>query len=207
MKRILIIAMLAGGVTPTGLKAQKVYKDASNRVILDLTVAAGMPSGAVTNTSKTSIYAPFNPSASSTLIPNNDHMGTINAEVFQKLEVAPYDMNDAGVIGTTGTFMMDWITAFNGCKNSSYNGGRWRLPTQRELMLIWIFRPALNSIFTNAAVNGTAFTANNIYLSSTQGSDSRRVWRVFFSDGEGGHTYQVTNTDLWNHVRCVREVN
>ncbi|SBV98259.1 DUF1566 domain-containing protein [uncultured Dysgonomonas sp.] len=202
MKRILIMALFIGLLVPAGLKAQKVYRDASDRLILDLTVAAGMPADAVTNTSKTSVYALFNPSASSTLIPNNDHNGTINADVFQKLEVAPHDMNDAGVIGTTGPFTMNWITAFNGCKNSSYNGGGWRLPTQRELMLIWIFYPAFKSLF----VYETMFTADGNYLSSTQGSSDSSSWFIWYINFYDGSAHQVGNTAQGYRARCVREL-
>ncbi|SBV98266.1 hypothetical protein [uncultured Dysgonomonas sp.] len=56
MKWILIMALFIGLLAPAGLYAQKVYKEGS-KAILDLTVAAGMPADAETNTSKILVYA------------------------------------------------------------------------------------------------------------------------------------------------------
>lgn len=101
MKRILLLVMFAGLMAPAGCYAQKVYKD-GNKVILDLSVASGMPAEVVTNQPK---YTAFTPKADA-LGANNGHDGSINATVFQKLEVAPKDMNKAGAMDNTGA---PWI--------------------------------------------------------------------------------------------------
>jgi hypothetical protein len=190
MKKIVMI-LFAGLLVPAGLSAQEVYKDASNRVILDLTAAAGMPAGAITNTPKTWTGSPSNNSGPLT---DNGHDGDINAMVFQKLETAPSDL---------GT--MNWAAAFDGCRTLSYNGGGWRLPTQRELYLIWIFREALESIFENdLSPKGSAFLFAN-YWCATEANHSF-AWEMSFYNIDtpiSSDDIQKTNQI---QARCVREV-
>lgn len=195
MKRILLLAMFAGLMASAGCFSQKVYKD-GNKVILDLSVASGMPAGAVTNQSK---YTGFRPSDNA-LGENNGISGSINATVFQKLEVAPNDLNTAGEMNNTGTLIMNWVTAFDGCKNSNYAGGDWRLPTQRELQLIYIFKPAIEQIFAEASIS-TVFSSMYYYWSSTE-QNALNSWGVRLSDG-----YALNNPKAnTSRVRCVREL-
>jgi hypothetical protein len=193
MKNIFLTVMIVGLLAPAGLMAQKVYND-GGKVILDLTVAAGMPAGVVTSTPK---YEGFTPSASA-LGTDNGHNGSINATVYQKLEVAPHDLTGDGTIGSaSGTF--SWANAFNYCKNVPLDGGGWRLPTQRELQLMYIFKPALESIFTG--VGGTALLSTAVYWSATEANDSYS-WYVIFTNGATNNGSKTAN----NSVRCVREV-
>ncbi|NDV56929.1 DUF1566 domain-containing protein [Bacteroides sp. 519] len=194
MKKILITAILASLLLPAQLIAQKVYKDASNRVILELTVSAGMPAGAITNAAK---YESFTPSATK-LGADNSENGSINATVFQKLEVAPNDINTAKEIGIGGTLTMNWVTAFNACKNSDHDGGGWRLPTQRELMLMYIFRPALEDL------TGVAFAAA-YYWSATENA-AANSWYVRFDGTYSGYTYYGAKSTATYRARCVREI-
>lgn len=198
MKRTMMIVMLVGLIVPTVINAQKVYKDGSNRVILDLTVAAGMPKDAVTATKKTWTGTPSN-----TVGPmaNNSAGGTINATVFQKLEIAPHDVNTLKEIKATGTMKMDWVAAFNACKGSSSYGGGWRIPTQRELMLMFIFRPAFDAIFIDSAINGTPFSTGFLYWTATE-YDPVYTWIGEF--GGGGINLAIKAGA--HRVRCVREV-
>ena len=188
MKKLILLAAVAS-LTVMTVRAQEVYKDGS-AIVLDLSVAAGMPSGVVTTTKK---YVGFTPYAN-VLGTDNDHNGAINATVYHKLEVAPADINTAG--GTTGgTMQMTWVTAFYACKNATINGTTgWRLPTQRELMNIWIFRDAI------VALGGTTFTAFN-YWSATENIASD-AWYVNFSSG---YTFINNKTPSYS-VRCVREL-
>ncbi|NDV84936.1 DUF1566 domain-containing protein [Bacteroides sp. 51] len=201
MRRFLIIALFAELMVTSGLMAQKVYKSDGTKYILDLTVAAGMPAKSVTNTSKTAAYASFLPSVTEFGMvagAKNDENHPINATVFQKLEVAPNDMDASYDMDGTGTTLA-WVAAFNGCRNSTYKGGNWRLPTQRELMLMYIFYPALKSL----GIGG--FKSNN-YWSATEGT-AGYSWYVSFynNDYENGLTNIVEKTTQY-YVRCVREV-
>lgn len=198
MKRILMIVILVGLIVPTAVNAQKVYKDGSNRVILDMTVAAGMPEGAATNVKKEWIGTPSNTKGP---LVGNEANGTIDAMVFQKLEVARHDVNTLKEIKETGTMTMNWAAAFAACKGSSSYGGNWRLPTQREWMLMYIFKPALEAILVNPAINGTVFSTTERYWTATEENNIQ-------SRAGGLVTGQLnlgTKTSAYR-VRCVREV-
>lgn len=119
----------------------------------------------------------------------SDHNGTWNAKMSIKFQV----MRANHTVGTT-----DWATAYNQCK--SYNGeggaaGQWRLPTQRELMMIWILHPQL------IGKGGfTAFAATS-YWSATENS-ATYAWYVNFYHGG---VYINTKANAYR-VRCVRDL-
>lgn len=46
-------------------------------------------------------------------------------------------------VSNTASWGVDWLTAVKGCENWSENGGGWRLPTHKELMLMLILRSEL----------------------------------------------------------------
>jgi hypothetical protein len=187
MKKIFMI-LFAGLLVPAGLSAQKVYLDGT-KVILDLTKEAGMPAGAITATPKTWLDAPVN--SNRVPIRNNTENGEINRTVFQKLEIAASDHP----VGKT-----DWAMAFNTCKGL---GDGWRLPTQREVMLIWIFREALEDIFNYLDPKGSNFL-DDYYWSATEYS-TVSSWNITFAYGSTNQIYS-TKVDPCA-VRCVREVN
>lgn len=117
------------------------------------------------------------------------HNGTWNAKMSIKFQV----MRANHTVGTT-----DWTTAYNQCK--SYNGegggaGQWRLPTQRELMMIWILHPQLIG-----KGSFTAFDAN-YYWSATE-YNATSAWIVTFYNGYVNN-YNKTNS---YYVRCVRDL-
>jgi hypothetical protein len=201
MKKIFVI-LFAGLLVSAGLQAQKVYMR-NNKVILDLTEAAGMPAGVTTNVSKTAMFYSYGKPSSTTALwrSENQHGGSINATVFQKLEVAPKDMNKAGAIGGTGTMTMNWVEAFNGCIESTYDGGRWRLPTQRELQLIYIFKEALDTALSRLTPNGTGNALSSECLSATE-----RYADTIWSISSSSRTNNLTTKDESHRVRCVREV-
>ena len=184
MRKIVSILLIAGLIAPTGLMAQKVYKNASNKVILDMTVIAGMPTGTVTNTSKTAVYNLYTAANNTSwLINATDNLpsGYLNATVYERLEIAPSDESDA-----------TWATAFNSCKNKS--GGGWRLPTQRELMMMWIFSDAIVSL------SGSMFIADSYW--SSNDDTTTNAWYVNFERGATGNY----NKTISSRVRCVREL-
>ena len=205
MRHFFFMVLLAGlMITPVGLMAQEVYKQAKSgalggySVILDMTETTGMPAGAVTNVKK--YIGSYTASNENWLINATDnlHDGSINATLYQKLEIAPKDMNTSANIDGTGTLAMSWNDAYNHCKSSTYNGGGWRLPTQRELMMIWTFKPALESIF--GGIGGTMFDTG-IYWGATE-CIVYNAWNVNFSSG---YTDNYTKTVNFR-VRCVREL-
>ena len=163
------------------LYSQKVYKNAENKIILDLGPDSGFPQGAVTTTKGVKVITPN----ASSLGANNDHNGSINATLYYKLEIAPSDYSAGS----------DWVTAYNGCKGATINGTTgWRLPTQRELMLIYLFKDYIGEL-------GSAFGASN-YWSATEGS-APASWYVGFSLGNACN-YAKANTSL--RARCTRDL-
>ena len=190
------MALITALMAPAGLMAQKVYKDAG-RIILDMTVAAGMPADAVTSVSKRTAYASFTPNASvlgTVDGVNNDQGHPINATVFQKLEIAPYDMNTSGEMTGSGTLTMPWANAFNNCRSSTHAGGNWRIPTQREVQMMWIFRQGIEDF-------GSVFSSNNYWSAAEANANS--AWAIDFTLGVMNSTVSKT----YNYrVRCVREV-
>lgn len=188
MKQLYGLVLIAGLLLPSGIMAQKVYKD-GNKIILDLSVAAGMPKGAVTDESKTDVYKTY--TASNTAFLNGvDNTGSKNEKVYQKLEIAPNDMDASGGMAGAGAVMY-WDAAFNGCKSSTHDGDNWRLPTQRELMMMYIFKDAISGLET----------ATNYYWSATENS-APIAWHVGFSNGTTSTTNKARNLQ----VRCVREI-
>ena len=202
MRRSLFILLTAVLIAPTGLMAQKVYKDGT-KIILDMTVAAGMPADAVTDVKKY-VGVTTAPASGTLLLGTGDvtnlPSGSINATVYEKLEIAPLDVNhattDPTVLGA-GTVMI-WQNAFNRCKGLVYGdgvAGDWRLPTHRELMMMWIFRTKINDMATSS------FVTADLYWSSTEtGSDT--AWGVSF--GNGPMSLNLFKTS-GSRVRCVRE--
>ena len=196
-----------GLMAPMGLMAQKVYKS-SGRVILDMTETGegtGMPAGAVTATSKTAVYNSYTASNTAWLINTTDNLvgSGINAAVYRKLEIAPMDMagtsDTAPMLAATGVDL-SWASSFNRCKNLEYpaagDKGSWRLPTQRELLLMIIMAPAIES-FSGV----TAFNAGR-YWAATEVNEYS-VWCLSFASTDTSGSNAKAEA---YRTRCVREL-
>lgn len=112
-----------------------------------------------------------------------------NDKIYYKFEVH----------GTPNSTSMaaGWRGAIDLCAGL-YGGLEWRLPTQRELMLIYVLHPELKEV--------TDFEpfSDNFYWSATQISrDNKRSWFVYF---ETGATINFSKTSYGHRVRCVREI-
>lgn len=101
------------------------------------------------------------------------------------------------VASTNASTGATWTNAYSLCKNYSQSGaaaGSWRLPTQRELMLIWIFKAKL----TNANLPATGY-----FWTGTQSeTSSASAWYMNFSDGSVNVDSKTSSTS----VRCVRDL-
>ena len=215
MKKIFVLLLAGFIAAPAGLYSQEVYKKAKAGalggyiVVLDMTEAAGMPADAVTSTKK---YTDGSVASNSTWIGGSYTLGAaMNAQVYEKLEIAPGDLNSDTTFGN-GT-IMNWANAYNRCKSSVHDNGGWRLPTQRELMMMWIFKPALNDIFVE--VGGTMFSTtitdypndatSDLYWSATEITRHVRntyAWQQGFDTGLMSDNFKT----YFNRVRCVREL-
>ena len=115
-----------------------------------------------------------------------------------------------------------WSDAVSYCDNLTEEGySDWRLPSQRELMMIWLLggnsnvasgdkndtgvggaSKPVNTPYIYQQSSFTAFSAG-YYWSATQDSgNSSRAWYVKFSDGDTYHYGIKTDND---YVRCVRD--
>lgn len=83
---------------------------------------------------------------------------------------------------------LSWSNAFTAC-----NSG-WRLPTQRELMLMWILSPEL------AKKSGFIELGSLYYWSAT--GDNPTGWTVFFTSG----TTFLRDGQITSDVRCIKEL-
>lgn len=163
--------------------------------VIDL--SALNPLGAVLSYSdavarKNSMYTntPANDALLSVGINVSGHNGTWNEKMSSKFQV----MRANHSVGST-----DWATAWNSCK--SYNGeggtaGSWRLPTQREIDMIWVLHPQLIG-----KASFSAFIAGDNWSSTEY--NATQAWYVRFSDSYPDYSTKTTG----RYVRCVRDIN
>ena len=193
IKRTLFVLLLAGLMfAPIGLFAQKAYNaniGGFNRIILDMSETGegiGMPKKVVTNIPKVGV----------TLVPNE-----ANNTVYEKLEIAPHNMGGTNAnpqLHATGS-PMPWTDGDTRCRGLNYNGGGgWRLPTQREMIMIWIFRDALVNL------GSTPFTVTGSgYWTATEFGVGNALTVNFDNGGCGLSNYP---NPISFYIRCVREL-
>lgn len=88
-----------------------------------------------------------------------------------------------------------------GCKaysTTEFPKGSWRLPTQRELMLMWLFREGINTIYASPPTS--QLTANK-YWSATEQTANNAWYMDFASTPQSGSKSKTTAMN----VRCVRD--
>lgn len=86
----------------------------------------------------------------------------------------------------------------SGCNSYStteFPKGSWRLPTQRELQLMWLFREGINAIYAGNQLQTVK------YWSATE-KDAANAWFVDFSTTPSSAS--ATKTTSYN-IRCVRD--
>lgn len=164
--------------------AQKVYKE-GGAVILDFGPGSGFPQEAV-ETVKGKKIAAGTPSDTAGAMSDNGESGTINATVYRKLEIAPADESST----------VTWAAAYTLCQTS--RGAGWRLPTQRELQAIYIFRPAIESLLGSSG----NFRANTEYWSATEYESVTGFAWGWYTEGMTGSLDKREG----HYVRCVREL-
>lgn len=102
---------------------------------------------------------------------------------------------DNANLNPEGSFVSSFT---NGCKNYStteFPAGSWRLPTQREMMLMWLFRDGINAIYSDSQLSGQYWTSTEV--SGTQ------AWYIDFSATMPRSSAQIKGTGM--KYRCVRD--
>lgn len=135
---------------------------------------------------------------------------SVNNRIPVRFIVAPTDVSNVtwiqagGVTGGNGNLNADFGgTADTGCRNygkTADGAGRvWRVPTQRELQLIWMFRKPVGIIYPAAPME-SASTKN--YWASTE-KDADNAWAFDFKEGIP-HCFGQLKTTV-GYVRCVSD--
>lgn len=137
----------------------------------------------------------------------------INNQTPSNTDFLPIGIEVSGEMGTWNVKMSprfqlmranlltgDWATAYMGCKQYGGEGGKpgqWRLPTQRELKMIWLLHPQLSG---KGGI--TPFAADDFYLACNEHSPERAWYTIF------GYPCTSPNRDKTkpSYVRCVRDL-
>ena len=104
-------------------------------------------------------------------------------KVYYKFELSP------------DRFTATWLNAVNRCKNLSNDNGGWRLPTQKEVILIYILWPELVQAGLTGEAGGTA----------TESGGSANQCRYVLYDGVGTISSTPKN-NANNYYRCIRDL-
>lgn len=113
--------------------------------------------------------------------------GSWNAKMSPKFQVA-----------CTNLAAATWASAYDGCKKYAYEGGttgQWRLPTLRELTMIWVLYPQLWG-----KGGFTGITSSRLWTCTE--TDTTGAMMVGFGYGD---TYAIPKTDKCI-ARCVRDI-
>lgn len=146
----------------------------------------GMPAGAITATPRP-LVTDGTDTAMGTNTTDNLSSTVNNAKVYHYFAVSK-------VGNSTGS---NWSNTFTVCRN--YNSGdgtaKWRLPTQRELMLMYILKDPL--------VTAGVASLSTSYVWSSWESDNNNSWVVTFTNGYTGNIHSKSSPYI---VRCVRDL-
>lgn len=133
-----------------------------------------------------------------------DNIST-NDKVPFRFIIAPTEgtgLTWAGAMGfnvsDNNTLTPDGTTATTGCASYStteFPSG-WRLPTQREMMIMWLFQDGINTIYNAAQLSGQ-------YWSATEDSATKAWYLDFNPVAPASNSISKTSTN--NKFRCVRD--
>lgn len=135
---------------------------------------------------------------------------SINDKIPFRFIVAPTDVTNVtwiqagGVTSGNGNLNADFTaTAETGCRNYSKTpdgtGRTWRVPTQRELQLMWLFRAPIGIIYPSGVMEDAS---SKLYWASTE-QDANNAWVFDFKQGVP-HCFWQPKTATAN-VRCVSD--
>lgn len=133
-----------------------------------------------------------------------------NDRIPMRFIVAPTDvagvtwMQAEGASDGNGNLNADFTaTADTGCRNysktSDGTGRTWRVPTQRELQLMWLFRAPIGIIYPSGVMEDAS---SKLYWASTE-QDANNAWVFDFKQGVP-HCFWQPKTATAN-VRCVSD--
>jgi hypothetical protein len=121
-------------------------------------------------------------------MPAHNEQDAANA-VSARFEVASADLSG----------LMDWSSAQSGCAGYTQTGtsaGDWRLPTQRELMLIWV-------MYMRGELTGLSFRDSEFWSNTNSSTVGTALWSVGFESNSP--TMRQRSAIGSVYVRCVRD--
>lgn len=198
MKNIFIMIMFAGLLAPVEMLGQHVYKE-SNKIIMELTVASGMPKAVITTDTKIKNFTSDNTSSDA----DNFYESEINQTLYHKFEIAKTNEN---------LTKYTWKDAYDKCRSKS--GGNWRLPTAREMLAIAFFSEAITALGGSFSIN--YYWTQTEKMIGAGGNVEHIGYVVHFGSyyaGAGNHrlhalltTIQKTTGAYTPKTRCIREI-
>ncbi len=185
----IILTLLACLLATTAGYAQRVYEE-GGKVIID---ASAIPHTKVkkARTTDATLDAP----GTNTLENLSSHIN--NDKVYYKFEVSP---------DYTSNYKYTWFDALEACANSTKDGGGWRLPTQRELLLIWVLTPELEQFGISPPETSTGQHAVSYMLSATEYS-AGTVGIVQNTYRNGVLTMRCLSGNIFSSVGVIRKDN
>lgn len=184
--------------------AQKVVNTGNKRAVLDCSKETSMLQSAVTFQKKYTSNKTAN--NTSFILGSYEQSQAANTLIYYKLELASGDLMEDGTAGL-GYQYFTWAQAYNLCKQ--YNGGGWRLPTHREMVMIYIFKDAFNEITTPNILgykNSDSGSVSVMYWTATETPDPTKA-RVLDFYNETFDVCDKNIVDVHNRkARCVKEL-
>lgn len=133
----------------------------------------------------------------------------VNDRIPMRFIIAPTDvanvtwMQAEGAGDGNGNLNADFrSTAATGCRSYKIAGDpnrKWRVPTQRELQLMWLFREPVGIIYPAAQMENVS---SKIYWAATE-EDAANAWYFDFKQGMPQCSWQLKTTS--SNVRCVSD--
>lgn len=218
MKRIYYILLLLGALfAPSKAPAQSIEKITIGTQTYLLISTEGMPA----NVRYPIGYRMTDSNGRTIRHQNQESIGNnpnLNSRLPSRFIVAPYDgwipeswTAGMGIAATQNSVMqpISPITGNPGCSSTTItaDGRKWRLPTLRELELMWVFRDILRMVYTgNHPVDGDSrpgLMAKEPYWSATEKS-ATEAYAVDFSDTPWTNWGPRTKT-TYTRYRCVSD--
>ena len=176
IQSIKLLLIVFASCIMTDSYAQKVVVDGAGRVIVD---ASAIPHTTVPKARRTDATA----SSAGTNTLGNLSSKVSDEKVFQKFEVRKYD----------STHELSWSNALTYCHDLLEDGGGWRLPTGRELSLMYLLRYEL--------LRDANFILNNSHWSATEYD-----WKFAYALSNISHSGHFLKDSHSAYARCIRDI-
>ena len=140
-------------------------------------------------------------------VPDHEKNDRLNQTVYQRFEVAEHNYQNVA-LGTDRNEAKRLCASYHEALNDR---GKWRLPTHRELTLIWILHPSLmkNAAASNFTSMFPTSAGNCMFYSATR--NANMMFGVRLQDGvliSDPYSSGIFTTDAAsNLVRCVRDLD